>query len=396
MIFTIFKKELKDTLRDRRTLMMMLVIPILIFPIIMNIFASVSKSFQEEAANKKIKIGIVGTENNFLQLELNAIPKSLGDKEIILYKDTLSLISDLKKDSLQLGAYVSSEFNQLMDSMHPAPLTFFFNATDMGMKERAEAYMAVIDAKAKSKRFVKLGIDEARTQPIITEYHNIASDKEMIGKLAGGILPYIFIAFGFIGCMYPAIDLFTGEKERGTIETLLTTPVARWQILFGKMGVVVLSGLTAATCALLGLFLSIEFLDSDGNAEILKIVHGILSPTFIILLYSLLIPLTVFFAGVMIPIAVNAKSFKEAQSIITPLNIVMVLPAMVGFFPGIELNFVTACIPVVNIVLATKELIAGSLDMGLVAISFSVMMSLAVLSVVFSYKRFDKETNVVM
>lgn len=396
MIFTIFKKELKDTLRDRRTLMMMLVIPILIFPIIMNIFASVSKSFQEEAANKKIKIGIVGTENNFLELELNAIPKELGDKEIILYKDTLSLINDLKKDSLQLGAYVSGEFNQLMDSMHPAPLTFFFNATDMGMKERAEAYMAVIDAKAKSKRFVKLGIDEARTQPIITEYRNIASDKEMIGKLAGGILPYIFIAFGFIGCMYPAIDLFTGEKERGTIETLLTTPVARWQILFGKMGVVVLSGLTAATCALLGLFLSIEFIDSDGNAEILKIVHSILSPTFIILPYSLLIPLTVFFAGLMIPIAVNAKSFKEAQSIITPLNIVMVLPAMVGFFPGIELNYVTACIPVVNIVLATKELIAGSLDIGLVAISFTVMMSLAVLSVVFSYKRFDKETNVVM
>jgi sodium transport system permease protein len=396
MIFTIFKKELKDTLRDRRTLMMMLVIPILIFPIIMNIFASVSKSFQEEAANKKIKIGIVGTENNFLELELNAIPKELGDKEIILYKDTLSLINDLKKDSLQLGAYVSGEFNQLMHSMHPAPLTFFFNATDMGMKERAEAYMAVIDAKAKSKRFVKLGIDEARTQPIITEYRNIASDKEMIGKLAGGILPYIFIAFGFIGCMYPAIDLFTGEKERGTIETLLTTPVARWQILFGKMGVVVLSGLTAATCALLGLFFSIEFIDSEGNAEILKIVHSILNPTFIVLLYSLLIPLTVFFAGLMIPIAVNAKSFKEAQSIITPLNIVMVLPAMVGFFPGIELNFVTACIPVVNIVLATKELIASSLDIGLVALSFSVMMSLAVLSVIFSYKRFDNETNIII
>ncbi|MCF8414974.1 MAG: ABC transporter permease subunit [Crocinitomicaceae bacterium] len=396
MIFTIFKKELKDTLRDRRTLMMMLVIPILIFPIIMNLFASVSKSFQEEAANKKIKIGIVGTENNFLQLELNAIPKELGEKEIILYKDTLSLISDLKKDSLQLGAYVSSEFNQLMDSMNPAPLTFFFNATDMGMQERAEAYMAVIDAKAKSKRFVKLGIEEARTQPITTEYRNIASDKEMIGKLAGGILPYIFIAFGFIGCMYPAIDLFTGEKERGTIETLLTTPVARWQILFGKMGVVVLSGLTAATCALLGLFFSIEFIDSEGNAEILKIVHSILNPTFIVLLYSLLIPLTVFFAGLMIPIAVNAKSFKEAQSIITPLNIVMVLPAMVGFFPGIELNFVTACIPVVNIVLATKELIAGSLDIGLVALSFSVMMSLAVFSVIFSYKRFDNETNIII
>jgi sodium transport system permease protein len=396
MIFTIFKKELKDTLRDRRTLMMMLVIPMLIFPVIMNVFVSVSASFQEEAATKKIKIGIVGAPNNFLQTELNAIPASLGNKEVILYKDTLSMLADLKLDSLQLGAYVKSDFNLYLDSMKPAPLTFYFNATDMGMQERAEGYMKIIEEKAIQKRYVQLGVNHEKVKPIETTYKNIASDKEMVGKLAGGILPYIFIAFGFIGCMYPAIDLFTGEKERGTIETLLTTPVARWQILFGKMGVVVLSGLVAASCALLGLFLSIEVLDVVDNKEILNIIHSILSPSFIILLYSLLIPLTVFFAGVMIPIAVYAKSFKEAQSIITPLNIVMVLPAMVGFFPGVELNLLTACIPVVNIVLATKELIAGTLEVGLVALSFSVMFVLATLAVFVSYKRFDKETNVVM
>lgn len=396
MIFTIFKKELKDTLRDRRTLMMMLVIPILIFPIIMNVFVSISASFQKEAATKKIKIGMVGSANNFLFNELNAIPASFGAKEIILYKDTTAMISDLKKDSLQLATFITPEFNQLMDSMRPAPIRFYYNATDMGMQERAESYMKIIEDKAKQARYKKLGLEETKVQPIITEYKNIASDKEMIGKLAGGMLPYIFIAFGFIGCMYPAIDLFTGEKERGTIETLLTTPVARWQILFGKMGVVVLSGITAATCALLGLFMSIEVLDVVENEEILNIVHSILSPTFILMLYSLLIPLTIFFAGVMIPIAVYAKSFKEAQSIITPLNIVMILPAMVGFFPGVELNWITACIPVVNIVLATKELIAGTLEFGLVALSFSVMLTLAVLAVFISYKRFDKETNVVM
>ncbi len=396
MIFTIFKKELKDTLRDRRTLMMMLVIPMLIFPVIMNVFVSVSASFQEEAATKKIKIGIVGAPNNFLQTELNAIPASFGNKEVILYKDTLSMLADLKLDSLQLGAYVKLGFNTYLDSMKPAPLTFYFNATDMGMQERAEGYMEIIQEKAIQQRYLKLGVNQDKVNPIETTYTNIASDKEMVGKLAGGILPYIFIAFGFIGCMYPAIDLFTGEKERGTIETLLTTPVARWQILFGKMGVVVLSGLVAASCALLGLFLSIEVLDVVDNKEILNIIHSILSPTFIILLYSLLIPLTVFFAGVMIPIAVYAKSFKEAQSIITPLNIVMVMPAMVGFFPGVELNLVTACIPVVNIVLATKELIAGTLDFSLVALSFSVMFVLATLAVFVSYKRFDKETNVVM
>lgn len=395
MIFTIFKKELKDTLRDRRTLMMMLVIPLLVFPIIMNVFVSISASFQREAATKTIKIGMVGKADNFLNSELEAIPKELGNKKIIFYKDTLSMLQDLKNDSIQLGTFISSDFQVYMDSMKTAPVLFYFNATDMGMKERAEGYMKIIEDKAQTERYARLGIDEKKVKPIEATYINIASDKEMVGKLAGGILPYIFIAFGFIGCMYPAIDLFTGEKERGTIETLLTTPVARWQILFGKMGVVVLSGLTAATCALLGLFLSIEVLDAVENAEILKIVHSILSPTFILLLYSLLIPLTVFFAGVMIPIAIYAKSFKEAQSIITPLNIVMVLPAMVGFFPGVELNYITASIPVVNIVLATKDLISGTLDLGLVALSFSVMFILASLAVFVSYKRFDNETNVV-
>jgi sodium transport system permease protein len=195
--------------------------------------------------------------------------------------------------------------------------------------------------------------------------------------------------------MYPAIDLFTGEKERGTIETLLTTPVARWQILFGKMGVVVLSGLMASLSALFGLFLSIEVFQLVEDKELLSIIHSILSPGFIFMLFSLLLPLTVFFAGVMIPISIYTKSFKEAQSIITPLNIVMVLPAMVGFFPGIELNGITACIPVVNVVLATKELIAGTLDIGLLSLSFFVMVLLALTAIFVSYKRFDKETNII-
>ena len=111
-------------------------------------------------------------------------------------------------------------------------------------------------------------------------------------------------------------------------------------------------------------------------------------------MYLLLIPLIVFFAGVMIPITVYAKSFKEAQSIITPLNMVMILPAMVGFFPGIELNAITAAIPVVNIVLSTKELISGTLSVGYYCISLGVMLLLATLSVIVSYRQFGNEARI--
>lgn len=396
MIFTIFKKELKDTLRDKRTLMMMLVIPILIFPIILNVFVSISSSFSEDAATKEINIGFVGTPDNYLLKQIESIPENLGEKKIIIYSDSSALKRDVKSDSLQVGMFTSVSFNDNLTQKKPAEVIVYHNSTSVGMEQRGRVYVDIVKDIALQERYLDMDLKESELTPIVSEYSNVASNKEMIGKLAGGILPYIFIAFGFLGCMYPAIDLFTGEKERGTIETLLTTPVARWQILFGKMGVVVSSGLLAASAALFGLFLSIEVLDIVENEELLSVIHGILNLKFVLLMFGLLFPLTVFFAGIMIPVAVYAKSFKEAQSIITPINLVVVLPAMVGFFPGIELTPLTASIPVVNIVLATKELIAGTLEFWLLGISFAVMIAIAVIAVFISFKRFDKESNIVI
>ena len=195
--------------------------------------------------------------------------------------------------------------------------------------------------------------------------------------------------------LYPAIDLFTGEKERKTLETLLTTPVPRWQILVGKMLVIVVSGIAAASFALVGLFLALNVFELIPNSEVMEVVNSILSISFILSLYILLIPLTIFFAGAMIPITIYAKSFKEAQSILTPLNFVIILPAIIGFIPGIELNVQTALIPILNIVLATKELVAGTLEFGLMSMVFAVMTLYAAIAVVFSYRRFEKESNII-
>lgn len=395
MIFTVFKKEMRDTLRDRRTVMMMIVIPTLVFPMIMSIFMSVSESFQKKAAEKKVKIGLVSNQVGSLEADLLKVPEALGKKQFIPFTDTASLIKAIRTDSIQVGIYIPNNAEQLKSEMKPISVTVFHDGTDLGMKERADAYLTFVQENWKKQRYAQLKIDEAKITPFILEHSNVASSKEMIGKLAGGFLPYLFIAFGFMGCMFPAIDLFTGEKERSTIETLLTTPVPRWKILFGKMGVVVVSGLLAATFNLLGIYLAIEVLDLVKDPVVLQAIRDILSPTFIIMLYALLCPLIIFFAGIMIPIAVRAKSFKEAQSIISPLNLLIILPAMVGFFPGVELNEVTALIPVVNIVLATKELIAGTLEWHLVAMAFGVMVLLAVIAIMLSYRKFENENNVI-
>jgi sodium transport system permease protein len=151
----------------------------------------------------------------------------------------------------------------------------------------------------------------------------------------------------------------------------------------------------ASCCALIGLFVSIEFLDLIPDPNLTTVVSKILTIPIIIKLFALLLPLTVFFAGIMIPISVYTKSFKEAQSIITPLNIVVVLPAMLGLFPGIELNYITACVPILNIVLTTKSLIAGNIDYLLLSLSFIVMISVAAVAVFVSFRQFGNESNIV-
>lgn len=395
MMFTVFKKELKDTLRDRRTILMMIVIPTFIFPVIMTLFMSVSEKFEKDIANKSMKIGLVSMHASSFEKELIASPKELGKKEFIPFKDTNALKEAIKNDSIQAGIFVFGNSDVNKAEMKPIQITVYHKGTNLGMKERAEVYVNYISEKWKKERFIALKIVEQKITPLQVAYENVASSKEMIGKLAGGFLPYMFIAFGFMGCMFPAIDLFTGEKERQTIETLLTTPVPRWQILFGKMGVVVLSGLTAAIFNLVGIYLAIEVFHVIKDPDVLKAIKDILSPAFLLMLFFLLFPLIIFFAGIMIPIAVRAKSFKEAQSVISPLNLVVILPAMIGFFPGVELNAVTALIPIVNIVLATKELMAGTLEWYLVALSFGIMLVLASLAVLLSYRKFENENNII-
>ena len=395
MIFNIFKKELKETLRDKRTLIMMLVIPILIFPLILNVVVGVSSSFEESAENKTLKIGILGEPDDYFAQKLNEIPNAIGPKSLIPYHgDSIKMRADLKEEKLDLIFIYDSKFSEKLDKMEPTKLVCSFDKTNIGYDQRAQKYVQFIEAGEKLKRYETLNIDEQQITPFEIAYENSASNQKMIGELVGGFLPYIFIAFGFMGCMYPAIDLFTGEKERGTIETLLTTPVSRWQFLVGKMLVIILSGLMASFFALLGLFLSINFMDIIPDPEIMKVVNQILSIGFVLKLFFLLLPLTVFFAGIMIPIAVYTKTFKEAQSIIAPLNILVLLPAMAGLFPGIELNIKTAMIPILNIVLTTKGLIGGHIDYSLLALSFLVMLILAVIAVMISFKQFGKESNI--
>jgi len=394
MIFTIFKKELLETLRDKRTIIFMMVIPALLFPVIIKLTSSFSNSMGEKAAAKTLHVGYVGQENELLD-ELKKDNGEVGKYTWKKFDDTSKVKRAIQDGDLHLGIYFKSDYNQDLLAKKPVQVNLIFDGTDIGYKERIEARIQSYNAMKSQQRMEDLKIDAESLNVLTLDETNVASDQEMFGKMIGGMLPYIFIIFSFIGCMYPAIDLFTGEKERGTVETLLTTPVARWKILTGKMLVVILSGILAAAFSLGGLYFAISDLSTGPKmAEISDVVSSFFSVKSLLLMALLLLPLIIFFAGLMVPITVYAKSFKEAQSVLTPLNMAVLIPAMISTFPGIEYNISTAFIPVMNVVLATKEVIAGTIDMTLYCCTLFSLVAFAVLAVLLSNRQFGKESNI--
>ena len=395
MIFTIFKKELKETLRDRKTIMSMIVIPMLLFPIIFSVMFKIQSTIEESLNKKVMHIGVIGgNEIEPYLLRLENLPKEFGKLKVIRFTDSSQLKKQIEADSIQFGMIFPRDFALAEQTMKTLTIPIYYKMSEIGVSDKAKMMNDAVFKMAQAERFQRSKIDEQALTPYQYDYINIASDQETIGSLVGGFLPYIFIVFGFIGCMYPCIDLFTGEKERGTFETLLTTPVTRWQILLGKMGVVVLSGFMAACFTLFGIFLSLKVFNIVEDPHIIDAIYGMFNIKSVILLLFLLFPLVVLFAGVMIPISINAKSFKEAQSIITPLNIVFIMIAVIGMIPGISLNLMTASIPVVNVVLGMKAILAGNIDWLLLIISFAIMIVIAGISVAISYRKFDDERNI--
>ena len=390
-IFTIAKKEFLDTFRDKRTLIRMVMIPLLAFPLILYVITTLQNTMSKKEAEKVLTIGYY----NYNQEKGDEILQHLKEDSLynfIAFSDTSEISKAVKADSIYLGIVFPNGFDQSFSQGNSAEYILTMRSADFEEKERFDKLMTKEKTRLLNERLAEIEKNPSFAVPLIEKTNDQSETQEVIGKYAGGILPYIFIAFLFMGCMLPAIDLFAGEKERGTIETLLTSPVNRLQILLGKMIVIVAMGLVSAIVALIGLTVSVQMMDIPDL--ILNVVSDILSVQLVVTLLLLLLPLAIFFAGVMIPVSVYAKSFKEAQSILTPLNFVMIVPAMVGFVPGLELDFTTAFIPIVNVVLATKSIIAGTPDLLLIAITFISLILLAGIAVAISIRQFGSEVNV--
>ena len=389
-IWIIFKKEMLLTLRDRRSIIVMVLIPLLLFPLIFVVTSTIQKNAAEKEGAKTLRIGYQAPDDDGGLRAILEADKSLKVQPFASSDDFRKMV---REDSLDLAVALPADFGAQMAALAQSPVKVWYDQTRDGPYDRLKVHLDTFEEKLLQARLDSLHITKASIDPVSITKEPTSSMQETIGKFAGGFLPYIFIIFCYMGCMFPAIDLFTGEKERGTIETVLSTPVDRWKLLLGKLLVVVTMGMGTAFLALIGLFVGLR-VSGTLPPIFMDLIVGILTPGFIVGFLLMLLPLTVFFAGLMIPATVFAKSYKEAQSILSPMNFLVIMPAVIGMMPGVELNVATALIPVLNVALATKELVAGAIDPLLYALVLVSLLALAGASVFVSFKRFGNEKNI--
>ncbi len=179
--------------------------------------------------------------------------------------------------------------------------------------------------------------------------------------VVGMIVPYIMIVdvpgrSRFI----PPIDLTAGEKERGTMETLLTSPVARTHLVLGKGLVVLTVSLATAVLSMCSNGLALMVLRSDSFAKI----PLALDPLALAGVCVLMVPLAIFLSSLAIMVGLFARSASEANTYLQPMLLLAIVPAMLAALPGIEFNYELAFIPVLNLSLLSKELLAGTCHWG--------------------------------
>jgi sodium transport system permease protein len=388
-IGTVYVKELRDTLRDRRTLISMIIVPTLFMPGLifgMGTAVSVIVSKAKEEIPRVMVIG--GVDSPGLRSELDKSGKFRVEKAL---PDWRRLISDKR---IRAAVEIPAGFDKgLLAGSAPAVTLYDYQGElKSGLAVgQLRGFFTDLRDRATSRLLAERGLPATIARPFEVKQVNVAPPEKVGGNLLGGIIPYFIIFLCLLGAMYPALDLSAGEKERGTMETLLCCPAARTDIVLGKFLMVLTGSLFAVGSSLASLaatlLVAAASLKSGGVGE------GMLSidPLGILGVLALIIPVAVLFSAGLFAIALFAKSLKEAQSYVTPMTFLVIVPVAIGVLPGIELNFRLALVPILNISLACREMLSGVWHWGYIGVIFGSTALYAAVALAVCVKMFRSE-----
>ena len=391
---TLLVKEIVHLFRDTKTIVQTVVVPTFITPLLIGAVIWYISSIAVDEGKKTYDVAVYEQANTELTIKLQE-----SDRLNIVLMDSIDqVIDDVTNDNTEIGISFGSNFTSQLQNNLSGEITIYSKNLDNFSQAQGIVNDVIddYDDQIRNERLNNLNVDENFINPITVLDEDLTTNEEFAGSIIGGILAFLFIVYIMSGSMYPAIDLGAGEKERGTMETLISTNISSVDIIIGKMFSVTSSAVLTAIFSLLGfavpLIVIFLFYGDSIPENAFEIISAIVNPVAIIAMFGLLIPLSIFMGAFMLAVSIYSKNPKEASLLLGNAVIIFFIPAYVPLInPGIELDLVGSLIPCYSFALHTNALIAGNTDWFLYGATLISNIIYCSIAIYVTYIMFDDE-----
>ncbi len=379
---TIFFREVRDQVRDRRTLFMVFVLPVLLYPILGIGILKLTEAFEATprtvvvigAANLPDSPPLLNRDRDgfnpaFFSREKDAarlkVVRSTPDWD---WSRPGAVREGLRGGLADAVIVVPADLKRRIDEVGSARLPILYDSTDEASQVTYLRLREVLEGWRDAIVRVRLERDRkppGYTEPVAVEGEDVAPEGEAGGSIWARLFPFLLVIMALTGAFYPAVDLCAGEKERGTMETLLISPATRTEIVLGKFFTVMLASMMTAllnlvSMGLTGLRLAATVAEMGPRVgSKMATVIAPPSPSSYFWMMLLLIPLSAFFSAICIALATLARSMKEGQYYMTPLYLISLPLILVTLAPEVSLNLPYSLVPITGVSLLLKALILG-------------------------------------
>ena len=370
-LWNILKKELRELFRDKKSLAMMLVIPIFI-PLLVIGMSALFESQMNVDTNEYNKIGF--------NYELSETEKQIAkEMDIDVVENTTKKLKG-KYEEGKIDLYITKKDNHYTIHSDGSDASTYASTL-------AETYFNTYKEILQQQALQENDIDANQILNIITIEEKVVEEDNFFASYIKNYA-FLFIIMAItVSATYPATDTTAGERERGTLETLLTFPMKSKDIIIGKfLGVTVsstITGLLSLVLAIISLFISKDMFTIYEGVNTVYSLSSIIYAIVVIITYSF------FISGLCIAIASTSKTFKEAQSALTPLTFISLFPGMIAFMIGITTTPLIAIIPFLNFTTIFTDITAGNINILhilLMVISTIIYISIVLYYIIKQYK----------
>ncbi|MDR0498761.1 MAG: ABC transporter permease [Holophagales bacterium] len=403
-IWLVLKKELIEFTKDRKTMFFTLALPVVLYPLLFGMIGKMVSREVQQARSSQTRIALIDSSKvleQFLQSrpdDFKLVPVPDGDVK-----------QAIKDDQLEMLVTLESSAFQDMAEHRTIPVNVLYNKVEktgqVGMK-RLEDVLQELDKTTVQSRLLKLGASTQLAMPTEIHSQQVGGAELALAKLLGTMLPYILMLMLFTGSMQLGIYVTAGERERGTLITLLATGLPRHEIIWGKMLYVFFMGIIISIINIASMAFSMgtlfgsmetkaEYAAMAGQEAVQSMsIASVADPTIIALTLLLMLPLGLMFSNLIILLGIQAKNSQEAGTAMIPLMLLVVALSIFSMMPGIEKVGLLPYIPIVNISLAIRKLFVQQAGVLEYLIAFFMTVAMAALLTYISTKLLSRESAI--